>query len=113
MQYEAVAAPSQTDDWQRVKAIRVNCQGENTLELHVNLNPSNVVPFPSSGWGRPSSHSSLKPQTTEFPEWSNFEFELPVAAGAENEKGRLSIPTRRGAGEEKWPYIRIGRRDRI
>lgn len=93
--------------------IRTEDTGEVFLDLHINLDPA-LAPS-STGRGRPSltlyTNPHPIPKVYPFPE--NDAFELPVAAGAENDKGHFSSPALGGLGEEKWPYIGIGRGSRI
>lgn len=92
--------------------VRFEKSGEAFLDLHVNLNPA-LAPL-STGRGRPSLTLYTNPDPIRRAQSlsENYDFELPVAAGAEKEKGRFSGPGPLGGfGEEKWPFIGIGRGD--
>ncbi len=81
-------------------------ESETTLELYVNLDPK-IAPFPI-GRGRPSS-ASTEAKIYQFPTSNSVYEPEKIAVGAENDKGHFSSPALGGLGEEKWPYIRIGR----
>jgi DNA invertase Pin-like site-specific DNA recombinase len=89
--------------------LRTEESGEAFLDLYINLNPT-LTPL-SNGRGRPSLTLYTNPNPIlnaySFPETDAFE--LPAAAGAENDKGHFSSPALGGLREEKWPYIKIGR----
>ena len=90
--------------------IRTEESGEAFLDLYINLDPA-MAPS-SAGRGRPSltlyTNPNPIPKVYPFPEAEAFE--LPAAAGAEKDKGRFSGPAPVGGlGEEKWPYVGIGR----
>lgn len=81
-------------------------ESESTLELYVNLDPK-IAPFPI-GRGRPSS-ASTEAKIYQFPISNPGYVPEKIAVGAENDKGHFSSPALGGLGEEKWPYVRIGR----
>ena len=92
--------------------VRFEKSGETLLDLHVNLNPA-LAPL-STGRGRPSLtlYTNPNPIRKAPSITENYDFELPAAVGAENEKGRLSDSAPLGGlGEEKWPFCMIGRGD--
>lgn len=87
-------------------------ESDKTLELYVNLDPK-VAPFPT-GRGRPSSASTeAKIYQFPIPTLNPVHESERIAVGAENDKGHFSSPALGGLGEEKWPYIKVGRRDWI
>jgi DNA invertase Pin-like site-specific DNA recombinase len=85
-------------------------ESANTLELHINLDPKGA-PVPSER-GRASSAST----EAKIYQFQNTDFVYKpekVAVGAENDKGHFCNPPASGAGVQKWPYVRCGRRDWI
>lgn len=92
--------------------VRAEESGETLLDLYINLDPA-ITPS-SVGRGRSSFTLHTNPNPIPNVLSENTYSDLPAGAGAKKQKGRFpgSRPVR-GLGEEKWPYIEIGRRDWI